>query len=38
VLDLWIAGTTAEHAAVNAACKTTIALFSWPGILLQPAL
>ena len=38
VLALWIAGTTAEHAAVDAACKTTIALFVWPGILLQPAL
>jgi GGDEF domain-containing protein/PAS domain-containing protein len=36
VLALWIAGTTAEHAAVDPACKTTIALLSWPGILLLP--
>ncbi len=38
VLALWIACTTAEHAAVDAACKTTIALLAWPGIALQPAL
>jgi diguanylate cyclase (GGDEF)-like protein len=36
VLALWIAGTTAEHAAADPACKTTIALLAWPGILLMP--
>jgi diguanylate cyclase (GGDEF)-like protein len=38
VLALWIASTTAEHAAVDAACKTTIALLSWPAIALLPPL
>jgi diguanylate cyclase (GGDEF)-like protein len=38
VLALWIACTTAEHAAVDPACKTSIALLAWPGILLQPPL
>jgi diguanylate cyclase (GGDEF)-like protein len=36
VLALWIAGTTAEHAAVDPACKTTIALLAWPAIVLLP--
>ena len=35
-LALWIASTTAEHAAVDPACKATIALLSWPGIVLLP--
>ncbi len=38
VLALWIASTTAEHAATDATCKASIALVAWPGILLQPAL
>lgn len=38
MLALWIAGTSAEHAAVDAACKATIAVLAWPLILLQPAL
>jgi diguanylate cyclase (GGDEF)-like protein len=38
VLATWIAATTAEHAAVDPACKVTIALVSWPAILLQPPL
>jgi diguanylate cyclase (GGDEF)-like protein len=38
VLAAWVAGTTAEHAAVDPACKVTIALLAWPMILLQPPL
>ena len=38
VLALWIALTTAEHAAVEVVCKTSIALLAWPLILLQPVL
>jgi len=37
-LAAWVASTTAEHAAVDAGCKATFALVSWPGILLQPPL
>lgn len=38
VLAAWIAGTTVEHAAVEATCKTTIALMSWPLVMVQPPL
>ncbi len=34
----WIVATTAEHAAVDATCKTSMALSVWPLILLQPSL
>jgi diguanylate cyclase (GGDEF)-like protein len=38
VLGLWLAGTTTEHAAVDAGCKVTVALLSWPIALLQTPL
>ncbi|MEK8051406.1 diguanylate cyclase [Ideonella sp. DXS22W] len=38
VLVLWIAGTTAEHAAVAAECKATVALLCWPFIMTLPVL
>jgi diguanylate cyclase (GGDEF)-like protein len=38
VLAAWVAGTTAEHAAVDPLCKVTIALLSWPMILMLPVL
>ena len=38
VLALWIAGSTAEHAAVDAACKGTIALFAWPIVIVMPGI
>jgi diguanylate cyclase (GGDEF)-like protein len=38
VMALWVGFTTAEHAAVDPGCKTTLALLGWPSILLQPPL
>lgn len=35
-LVLWIAATTVEHAAADAACKSTLALLAWPMILALP--
>jgi diguanylate cyclase (GGDEF)-like protein len=38
VMTLWVGLTTAEHAAVDAGCKGTLALLSWPAIFVQPVL
>ncbi len=38
VLAIWVAGSSAEHAAIDPGCKGTVALLSWPLIALLPAL
>jgi diguanylate cyclase (GGDEF)-like protein len=38
VMVAWIGATTAEHAAVEAGCKSSMALLAWPVILVQPPL
>ena len=38
VMIVWLGAATAEHASVDLACKTTLALLAWPAILAQPLL
>ena len=38
VMVTWLAASSAEHAAVQAGCKATLALLSWPAMLAQPML
>ncbi|MBI5258773.1 MAG: diguanylate cyclase [Burkholderiales bacterium] len=38
VMTAWVSITTAEHAAMAAACKGTLALVAWPFIFAQPVL
>ena len=38
VMSMWLGVSVVEHAAVDAGCKGTVALLSWPIIMSQPPL